>query len=124
MLAAFGVVALLLCWLVAVPILLFVGVRDRLKSRAQDAASGSSKRFLGFLNVGIAVALGMVPFAAAKLGEVSTGWTDPDGDGMPTGFVMGSYDWGDYVLPSAVLWAIGLIVILVAVWWLLRRRWL
>ena len=123
MLAAFGVFVVLLCWLAAVPTFLLIGIRDLLRSRSRDAATDSPMRYLSLLDLGFALALAAAPFLAAKLAEMSTGWTDPDGDGMLGGFVAGRYDWFDYVFPSAVLWATGLAVTLIVLRSRLKRRW-
>lgn len=122
-LSPFAAFVLLLCWLAAVPIFLFMGLRGLFTSRSKDSDSDSRLLHLGFLDLAFALALGMAPFVAAKLAEITTGWTDPDGDGMLANFVMGRYDWADYVLPSAVLWAVGIVVTLVVLRSLLRRRW-
>jgi hypothetical protein len=123
MFAAFGVVVLLLGWLAAVPTLLFIGARNLLRSMSKDAEVDSPMRHAGLLDLWFALALGGVPFVAARLAEMNTGWTDPDGDGMLGGFVNGAYDWFDFVLPSAVLWGIGLAVTLAVLRSALKRRW-
>lgn len=123
MFAAFGVFVLLLCWLAAVPTFLFIGIRDLLRSMPKDGEVDSPMRYLGLLNLGFALALAVVPFAASRLGEMSTEWTDPDGDGMLGEFVAGRYDWFDFVFPSAVLWGIGLAVTLTVLRSALKRRW-
>lgn len=123
MFAAFGVVVLVLCWLAAVPTFLFIGIRNLLGSMSKDAGVDSPMRHLGLLDMGFALALAVVPFVASRLAEMSTGWNDPDGDGMLGDFVAGRYDWFDFVFPSAVLWAIGLAVTLTVLRSALKRRW-
>jgi hypothetical protein len=123
MFAAFGVVVLLLGWVTAVPTLLFIGARDLLRSMSKDAEVDSPMRHAGLLDLGFALALAGVPFVAARVAEMSTGWNDPDGDGMLGGFVNGAYDWFDFVFPSAVLWGIGLAVTLTVLRSALKRRW-
>jgi hypothetical protein len=123
LLPLFAAPVLLLCWLVAVPGFMFVGVRKILRAGRGESESGTVQRSLGWLDFGFALLLGAAPFVAMKLAEISTGWVDPDGDGMLGGFVAGRYDWGDYVLPSAVLWGVGIVAVLAAVRLLLARWW-
>ncbi len=123
MLLTFAAFPLLVCWLVAVPSFMFIGIRKLVGLGAQQARSALNVRRLGFLDLGFALVLGTAPLVAAKLAEASTGWVDPDGDGMLGDFVAGRYDWGDYVLPSAVIWGIGFVVALVIARLLLYRRW-
>ncbi len=42
-----------------------------------------------------AFAFVVAPIVAARIAENSTGWTDPDGDGMQGGMVNGGYDYLD-----------------------------
>jgi hypothetical protein len=123
MISAFAAILFLLCWLVAVPSFAFIGFRKLFESGSKKPEMDKAMRNLGFLDLGFALLLGTIPFLAPRIAEVSTGWYDPDGDGMLSDLVMGQYDWGDIVLPSAVLWGLGFAVFLIAVRSLLRRKW-
>lgn len=71
------------------------------------ADSSARGRYSDFY-FGFAIVVFSFPLVAYRLAMISTGWTDNDGDGMLDGFVAGQYDFFDIVLPSIILWAVGL----------------
>lgn len=115
-------IGLLVAWLVVVPSLIVLGVRQVVGQSGASIEEQAGARKAGVIDLAFAAAIGVAPFIAWRLAVTSTGWVDSDGDGMLDGFVAGQYDLFDFVVPSAVLWGLGLIVVLVAARKLLRRR--
>jgi len=117
--AAFG---LLVAWLLVVPTFAVLGVRQFVGWSRVLSDGQTDHRKIGLIDLGFAVGGGLAPFVAMRLAVASTGWVDADGDGMLDGFVNGLYDFFDFVVPSAVMWGLGLIVALVATREVLRRQ--
>jgi hypothetical protein len=117
--AAFG---LLVAWLLVVPTFAVLGVRQIVGWSRVLSDGQTDHRKIGLIDLGFAVAGGLAPFVALRLAVASTGWVDADGDGMLDGFVNGQYDFFDFVVPSAVMWGLGLIVALVVTREVLRRQ--
>ncbi|HVR79016.1 MAG TPA: hypothetical protein VMS99_11580 [Acidimicrobiia bacterium] len=117
--AAFG---LLVAWLVVVPTFAVLGVRQIVGWSRDLSDVQRDHRKIGLIDLGFAAAVGVAPFVALRLAAASTGWVDADRDGMLDGFVNGQYDLFDFVVPSAVMYGLGLIVVLVATREALRRR--
>jgi hypothetical protein len=117
--AAFG---LLVAWLVVVPTFAVMGVRQIVAQSRDLSNEQTGHRKSGLIDLGFAAAVGLAPLITWRLAVASTGWVDADGDGMLDGFVNGQYDLFDFVVPSAVMWGLGLIAVLVAIREFLRRR--
>ncbi len=115
-------IGLLIAWLVVVPSLIVLGVRQVVGQSGASSDEQADARKAGVIDLAFAAAIGVAPLIAWRLAVSSTGWVDSDGDGMLDGFVAGQYDLFDFLVPSAVMWGLGLIVVLVAVRELLRRR--
>jgi hypothetical protein len=122
MLWTMAAIGLLVAWLVVVPTFVVLGVRRIVGQSGDLSDEQPDRRKGGVIDLGFAAAIGIAPFIAWRLAVASTGWSDADGDGMLDGFVNGQYDLFDFVVPSAVMWGLGLIVVLVAAHEFLRRR--
>jgi uncharacterized Tic20 family protein len=119
MLVAF---ALIVGWLIALPWLGYAGIRRLVASAPKDREEGTITRTLPF-ELGFAVIVGLLPVAAWKLAETTTGWVDTDNDGMLDGFVAGQYDLFDIVLPEAVRWGLALAAVTAVAYTVMRRVW-
>jgi len=121
MLWTMAAIALLIAWLVVVPTFIVLGVRQ-VRQSGDLSDEQTDPRKAGVIDLAFATAIGVAPFIAWRLAVTSTGWIDSDGDGMLDGFVAGQYDLFDFVVPSAVMWGLGLVVVLMAVRKVVRRR--
>lgn len=115
-------IGLLIAWLIVVPTFVVLGIRSI--ARESDGSGGShpTRKAIGVIDLAFAAAVGLTPVVAWRVAVASTGWVDSDRDGMLDGFVAGQYDLFDFVVPSAVVWGLGLTVVVVAIREVLRRR--